>query len=56
MESASERRKRLDHERYMRNREERLARQHNYYIAKRTDILGKKKASGLLKYGSLRRI
>lgn len=35
MESSSERRKRLDHERYMRNREERLAKQHDYYIANR---------------------
>lgn len=36
-----ERRKRLDHERYMRNREERLAKQHDYYIANRDAILAK---------------
>ena len=42
MESSSERRKRLDHERYMRNRSERLAKQHEYYIANRDEILAKK--------------
>ena len=41
MESSSERRKKLDHERYMRNRDERLAKQHEYYIANRDDILAK---------------
>lgn len=41
MESSSERRKRRDHERYMRNRDERLAKQHEYYIANRDDILAK---------------
>lgn len=41
MESSLERRKRLDHERYMRNREERLAKQHDYYIANRDAILAK---------------
>lgn len=43
MESSSERRKRLDHERYMRNRDERLAKRHEYYIANRDDILAKAK-------------
>lgn len=37
-----ERRKRLDHERYMRNRSERLAKQHDYYFANREEILAKK--------------
>lgn len=37
-----ERRKRLDHERYMRNRSERLAKQHEYYIANCDKILAKK--------------
>lgn len=41
MESQQERRKRLDHERYMRNRDERIAKQHECYIANRDDILAK---------------
>lgn len=41
MESQQERRKRLDHERYMRNRDERIVKQHEYYVANRDDILAK---------------
>ena len=41
METSKERRKRLDHERYLRNREERLMKQHEYYIANRDEILAK---------------
>lgn len=33
-ETSKERRKRLDHERYMRNREARPKYQHEYYLAK----------------------
>lgn len=40
-ETSKERRKRRDHERYMRNRDERIAKQHEYYIANRDDILAK---------------
>jgi hypothetical protein len=41
MESASERRKRLDHERYLRNRDNRLKKQHDYYMANQQEILAK---------------
>ena len=41
MESSKERRKRLDHERYMSKREERLEKQRAYYQANRDVILDK---------------
>lgn len=40
-EEARERRRRLDHERYVRNREERKRRQKEYYRAHRSDILAR---------------
>lgn len=40
-DTSKERRKRLDHERYMRNRDERLVKQYEYYIANRDEILAK---------------
>lgn len=47
-EEARIRRKQLDHERYMRNREKRLAKQREYYSIHREEILHKKKV-GLIK-------
>ena len=42
-EESMARRKRLDHERYMCNREERQKKQREYYVLHREDILYKKK-------------
>ena len=43
-EDARQRRKRLDHERYMRHQEERKAKQRAYYAANREEILAKKRS------------
>ena len=47
-EEAIARRKRLDHERYMRNQEERQRKQREYYATHREEILYKKKV-GLIR-------
>jgi hypothetical protein len=47
-EEARMRRKKLDHERYMRHREERLTKQRDYYSIHREEILYKKKV-GLIR-------
>lgn len=47
-EEAKARRKRLDHERYMRNQEERQKKQRDYYSIHREEILYKKKV-GLIR-------
>ena len=44
IEDSKARRKRLDHERYMRRQEERKASQRAYYAANRDEILAKKRA------------
>lgn len=41
IEDSKARRKRLDHERYLRHQEERKMKQHEYYIAHRDEILVK---------------
>ena len=53
-EESKERRKRLDHERYLREREERLAKQRSYYQANKEEIREKRKLF-YLKYGSFRK-
>ncbi len=44
-----------DHERYMRDRENRLAHQAEYYKVNRDAILNRKRNTGNMKYGSLRK-
>ena len=51
-ETPEERRKRLDHERYIKKRAERLRRWHDYYDMNRENILLKKRGTGVLKYGT----
>ena len=53
-EDARMRRKQLDHERYMRNRDERLKRWHDYYDMNRENIILKNRKKGLLKYGTIK--
>ena len=47
--------KERDHLRYMRQREERLRKQHEYYMANRDLILKMKRMTGFEKYGTIRR-
>lgn len=46
METARERRRRRDHERYMRHRDERRRRQREYYAANKAAILARKRTKG----------
>ena len=48
------RRQQLDHERYLRQRDERLRRQADYSAANREIILQRKRESGNLPYGALK--
>ena len=43
-----------DHERYLRNREERLKKQREYYKAHRDEILSTRHMMGFMKYGTIR--
>jgi len=47
-------RQKRDHERYLRQRDERLRRQADYYAANREIILQRKRESGNLPYGTLK--
>lgn len=49
-------RKDRDRERYLRDRENRLLHQADYYKANRDRILTRKRDTGNMKYGSLRKI
>jgi len=49
------RRQQLDHERYLRQRDERLRKQREYYKANRDEILSRKHETGFLTYGSNKR-
>ena len=53
-EAYEARRQQFDHERYLREREERLAKQRSYYQANKEEIRGKRKFF-YLKYGSFRK-
>ena len=49
-----QKRKEKDHERYLRERDKRLKRWHDYYDMNRENILLKKRSRGVLKWNSIK--